>query len=141
MSWSMSPSRSMTTVISCSSTYRQSSILGERKRQPESSRQMMSISEPPPLELLFLRVPEDVERVALVVVQVEPHPLATAPAGLRLVAQRLDGDLGIGRAEGVLAAALPGELQRPHRSAGGERAVHDADDHPVLPAAEERVVR
>src|SRR3954447_10106651 len=116
MSRSMSSSRSITTVIPCSSTYFQSSILGERKRQPESSRQMISISEPPPLELFLLRVPEDVERVALVVVQIEPHPLAAAPACLRLVAQRLDGDLGVGRAEGVLAAALPGELQRPHRS-------------------------
>src|SRR3954470_16209394 len=76
MPWSMPPSRSRTTVIPCSSTYRQSSILGERYRQPASSRQMMFISEAPPFELLLLGIPEDVERVALVVVQVEPHPLA-----------------------------------------------------------------
>src|SRR3954447_8499724 len=116
MPWSMPPSRSMTTVIPCSSTYRQSSILGERKRQPDSSRQMMFISETPPLELLLVRVPEDMERVALVVVQVEPHSLFPTPVGLSLVVQGLDGDLGVGRAERVLAAPLPGELQRPDRS-------------------------
>src|SRR4051794_31535462 len=125
MPWSMPPSRSRTTVIPCSSTYRQSSILGERYRQPASSRQMMFISEAPPFEFLLLGIPEDVERVALVVVQVEPHPLAAPPAGLGLVAQRLDGDLGGRGAEGVLTAPLHGELQRPDRGARGERAVHD----------------
>src|SRR5947199_9081721 len=141
MSRSTSPSRSMTTVIPCSSTYRQSSILGERNRQPASSRQTMFISEAPPFEFLLLGVPADVERVALVVVQVEPHPLAASPAGLGLVAQGLDGDLGVRGAEGVLAAALHGEIQRPDGGARGERAVHDAHHDVVLAGTQEGVVR
>src|SRR3954470_15791820 len=141
MPWSMPPSRSRTTVIPCSSTYRQSSILGERYRQPASSRQMMFISEAPPFELLLLGIPEDVERVALVVVQVEPHPLAAPPAGLGLVAQGLDGDLGVRRAEGVLAAPLHGEIQRPDGGSRGERAAHDAHHDAVLAGAEEGEVR
>src|SRR6059058_1562441 len=120
MSRSMSPSRSTTTVIPCSSTYRQSSILGERNRQPASSRQTIFISEAPPFELLRLGVPEDVERVALVVVQVDPHPLAAAaPAGLLLIPQGLDGDPGVRRAEGVLAAPFHGEVQGPDGGARG----------------------
>src|SRR3954447_634800 len=141
MPWSMPPSRSRTTVIPCSSTYRQSSILGERYRQPASSRQMMFISEAPPLEFFLLGIPEDVERVALVVVQVEPHPLAAPPAGPCLVAQRLDGDLGVRGAEGVLTAPLHGELQRPDRGARGERAVHDPHHDVVLAGTEEGEIR
>src|SRR3954452_15329106 len=141
MPWSMPPSRSRTTVIPCSSTYRQSSILGERYRQPAWSRQMMSISEAPPFEFFLLGAPEDVERVALVVAQVEPPPLAAPPAGPGLVAQGLDGDLGVRGAEGVLAAPLHGEVQRPDRGARGERAVHDAHHDTVLAGAEEGEVR
>src|SRR5947208_16738717 len=141
ISRSTSPSRSMTTVIPCSSTYRQSSILGERYRQPASSRQMMFISEAPPFEFFLLGAPEDVERVALVVMQVEPHPLAASPAGLAPVAQGLDGDLGIRGAEGVLAAPLHREVQRPDRGTRGERAAHDTHHDVVLAGAEEGEVR
>src|SRR5215212_1824324 len=94
--WSRSPSRSITTVMPCSSRYFQSSILGDRKRQPASSRQMMFMSEPPIGESLLLRVPVDVEGVALLVAQVDPHALAGV-AGLRALVlfERLEGDLRV----------------------------------------------
>ena len=59
----------------------------------------------------------------MVVVQVDPHPLERAPRPrLLLVAEGLDGDLDVGRAEGVLAAAVHRELQGRDRSARGDRA-------------------
>src|SRR6266850_2331086 len=91
---SMSPSRSMTVVISRSSTRAQSSMRGERKRQPASSRQKICMIlwgqlQTPPIEGFPLRVPVDVERVAAVVVEVAPH-------------SRLGGDLaGAGLGGGV----------------------------------------
>src|SRR5829696_1155951 len=100
--WSSSPSRSITTVMPCSSRYFQSSILGDRKRQPASSRQMMFMSEPPisskpPIgESLLLRVPVDVEGVALLVAQVDPHALAgMAGLGALVLFERLEGDFRV----------------------------------------------
>src|SRR5262245_11214309 len=103
----------MTTVMPCSSRYLQSSILGERNRQPASSRQMMFISEAPPCELLLARAPVDVERVAFVVAQVDSHPLAGLVRFRPFVlGQRFEHHFSMLRTKGVLAA-VPWKVQGP----------------------------
>src|SRR5947199_9764169 len=120
MPGSISPSRSMTVVISRSSMWAQSSMRGERKRQPASSRQKICIiyraiihrSQAAPVEGLSLGVPIDVERVAAIVMEVEPHAGLVgglALAGLGGGVEGLEGHFGLLGAESALAAALPGE--------------------------------
>src|SRR5258706_9391469 len=140
---STSPSRSMTVVISRSSTCAQSSIRGERKRQPAASRQKICIFggqlQTPPIEGLALRIPIDVERVAAFVVEIDPHSRLAgdlARAGLGGGVERLERYLRLLGAEGGLAASLPAEIGEPRPAAGRDGGFDDP--HPDAGLADAR---
>src|SRR5258706_2070908 len=137
---STSPSRSMTVVISRSSTCAQSSIRGERKRQPAASRQKICIFggqlQTPPIEGLALRIPIDGERVAAFVVEIDPHSRLAgdlARAGLGGGVERRAGYLLLLCAGGGLAASLPEEIEELLPAPGRDGAVPETD-HDAVPA-------